>query len=79
MKGYDRSLADPWTRARAARGDGGDRLSLRRQLVAVDRREDPAAHRAARARAAGSVERPTRRRLRLFQNFHAEGPSWARR
>ena len=45
---HDRSVADPRPGASAAEGDGGDRLPVRRQLVALDRREDPAAHRAAR-------------------------------
>ena len=47
--GDDRPVADPRSRARAVEGDGGARLPVRRQLVAVDRRQDHAADGAARA------------------------------
>ena len=49
--GDDRSLADPRPLAGAAAGDGGDRLLVRRELVALGRRKDPLADRAPRARA----------------------------
>ena len=67
MPGMTGPLADPRPRPGAAEGDGGARLPLRGQLVAVDRREDPAAHRAARARAARpvSARAPLRTRLRV--------------
>ena len=51
----DRPLADPRLLAHPAGRDGQARLPLRRRLVAVERREDPAAHRAVRARAARDV------------------------
>ena len=53
--GHDRALAGARLGARAPARDGVDRLPLRRQLVAVGRREDPAAHRAERAAAAGAI------------------------
>ena len=51
MPGMTGPVADPRAGARAAEGDGRDRLPVRGQLVAVDRHQDPAAHRPARARA----------------------------
>ncbi len=47
----DRPLADPRPLPCSAAGDGRDRLPLRGQLVAVGRRQDPAAHRIPRRRA----------------------------
>ena len=46
----DRSLADPRLGPHPDGGDGRHRLPLRRELVALDRRQDPAAHRAVCAR-----------------------------
>ncbi len=48
--GHDRPLADPRLRAHPAARDGRHRLPLRRELVALDRSEDPAADRAVHAR-----------------------------
>ena len=52
-------MTGPWQILGPARvplqRDGRDRLPVRGQLVAVDRHQDPAAHRAARARAPGPV------------------------
>ncbi|CAA9480881.1 MAG: Undecaprenyl-phosphate galactosephosphotransferase, partial [uncultured Solirubrobacteraceae bacterium] len=53
--GHDRSLADPRVGAGAAARDGEDRLPLRRRMVAVERPQDPPAHRAVHAVAARHV------------------------
>ena len=45
---HDRPVADPRPRPGAAGRDGHDRLPVRRQLVALERHQDPAAHRDAR-------------------------------
>ncbi len=54
--GHDRPVADPWAGARAAAGDGRHRLPVRRQLVAMGRRQDSAPHRATRARATRALD-----------------------
>jgi hypothetical protein len=53
--GHDRPLAGARLVAHPAPGDGDDRLPLRRQLVALERREDPAAHGQHGPRAAWSL------------------------
>ncbi len=56
--GHDGTLADPGLRARAAHRDGQAGLPVSGGLVAVVRREDPAADRALHAGPAGPVARP---------------------
>src|ERR1035441_4893639 len=54
---HDRALADPRARARAAARNGGNRLSVRRQLVALDGPEDHAANDSLRSRTPGALIR----------------------